>query len=119
MINHRPSLARRFAPILVCSIAASIYLSACSSSDSPGDGSGATAGTFSSGHGGSISASGSASVAGKTCLLVTHRPDLLRADRVAFLSSGRIVDQGSHDDLVARNDAYRSLLSRAEREGTT
>ncbi|MCA9679574.1 MAG: ABC transporter ATP-binding protein, partial [Myxococcales bacterium] len=54
--------------------------------------------------------------AGKTCVMVTHRPDLLDADRVAFLDGGRIVDQGRHADLVARNDAYRSLLSRAERE---
>ncbi len=53
--------------------------------------------------------------AGRTCLLVTHRPDLLAVDRVAFLEGGRIVDQGTHGELAARNDAYRSLLSRAER----
>jgi ATP-binding cassette subfamily B protein len=55
-----------------------------------------------------------AATAGKTCLLVTHRPDLLRVDRVAFLAGGRIVDQGAHADLVARNEAYRSLLSSKE-----
>jgi len=53
---------------------------------------------------------------GKTCLMVTHRPDLLDADRVAFLLDGTIVAQGRHDELVAGHDAYRSLLSRQDRE---
>jgi len=56
-----------------------------------------------------------AATAGKTCLLVTHRPDLLAVDRVAFLAGGRIVAQGRHDDLVASHEAYRSLLSSADR----
>jgi ABC-type multidrug transport system fused ATPase/permease subunit len=56
-----------------------------------------------------------AATAGKTCLLVTHRPDLLAADRVAFLDRGRIVAVGRHDDLVASHDAYRALLSSADR----
>jgi ABC-type multidrug transport system fused ATPase/permease subunit len=59
-----------------------------------------------------------AATAGKTCVLVTHRPDLLATDRVVFLAGGRIVDSGTHEDLAARNDAYRALLSRADREGT-
>lgn len=56
--------------------------------------------------------------AGKTCLMVTHRPDLLDADRVAFLLDGTIAAQGKHDELVAAHDAYRSLLSRQERGPT-
>ena len=59
-----------------------------------------------------------AATAGKTCLLVTHRPDLLVADRVAFIDDGRIVDIGSHADLERRNPAYRSLLAdRAQGDG--
>jgi ATP-binding cassette subfamily B protein len=59
-----------------------------------------------------------AATAGKTCLLVTHRPDLLAADRVAFVDDGRIVDIGSHADLEQRNPAYRSLLAdRAQGDG--
>ena len=56
-----------------------------------------------------------AATAGKTCLLVTHRPDLLAADRVAFLREGRIVAVGRHDDLAREQEAYRSLLSSADR----
>jgi ATP-binding cassette subfamily C protein CydD len=56
-----------------------------------------------------------AATAGKTCVMVTHRPDLLAADRVAFLSGGRIVALGRHDDLAASHEAYRSLLSSADR----
>lgn len=54
--------------------------------------------------------------AGKTCLMVTHRPDLLAADRVALLHEGRILEVGTHDELAAGNDSYRSLLAR-EAEG--
>ena len=67
----------------------------------------------------SLLASVRRAAAGRTCLLVTHRPDLLACDRVAFLDAGRIVDQGTHAELVDRNPAYRALLSRAEREQGT
>jgi ATP-binding cassette subfamily B protein len=49
--------------------------------------------------------------AGTTCLMVTHRPDLLDADRVAFIHEGCIVDTGSHQELEARCVAYRDLLA--------
>lgn len=49
---------------------------------------------------------------GTTCVMVTHRPDLLKADRVAFVHKGCIVDIGSHDELQERRSAYRDLLAR-------
>jgi ABC-type multidrug transport system fused ATPase/permease subunit len=49
--------------------------------------------------------------AGITCLMATHRPDLLDADRVAFVNGGCIVDTGSHQELEARLAAYRDLLA--------
>lgn len=67
----------------------------------------------------SLAAAVRRAAAGRTCVLVTHRPDLLACDRVAFLDAGRIVDQGTHAELADRNPAYRSLLSRAEREQGT
>ncbi len=66
----------------------------------------------------SLLASVRKATAGKTCLMVTHRPDLLDADRVAFLLDGTIAAQGRHDDLVAAHDAYRSLLSKRDQGST-
>ncbi len=49
-----------------------------------------------------------------TVLVVAHRISTIElADRVAFLSGGRIVAVGSHDELLALDD-YRSLVSAYE-----
>ncbi len=49
---------------------------------------------------------------GRTTLLVAHRRSTLRlADRVAVVESGRVVDHGTHAELMARCAAYRLLLS--------
>jgi len=51
-------------------------------------------------------------MAGRTTILVAHRRSTLHlADRVVVLAEGRIVEQGTHDELVARSPLYRSLLS--------
>ena len=57
-----------------------------------------------------------AATANKTCLMVTHRPDLLNADRVAFVHQGCIVDIGTHAELEKRNEDYRRLLAE-QKEG--
>lgn len=47
---------------------------------------------------------------GSTALVVSHRrPALLRADQVVVLESGRIVDRGTAQELLARSDAFREL----------
>jgi ATP-binding cassette subfamily B protein len=49
---------------------------------------------------------------GRTMLLVAHRRSTLHlADRIIVMERGRIVDSGTHDDLVARSATYRTLLS--------
>lgn len=50
--------------------------------------------------------------AGRTCIIVAHRLSTVRhADRILVFSEGRIVADGSHDELVRRGDpAYRRLL---------
>jgi ATP-binding cassette subfamily B protein len=49
---------------------------------------------------------------GRTTLLVAHRRSTLRlADRVAVVEGGRVIDQGSHEELVARCPTYRLLLA--------
>ncbi|MCU1366977.1 MAG: transporter protein, partial [Ilumatobacteraceae bacterium] len=48
---------------------------------------------------------------GRTTLLVAHRASTVRlADRVVVLERGRIVDEGTHDELLHRNATYRALL---------
>jgi ATP-binding cassette subfamily B protein len=49
---------------------------------------------------------------GRTTVLVAHRRStLLLADRIAVVEHGRVVDQGSHEELNARCPTYRLLLS--------
>ncbi|HKY16158.1 MAG TPA: ABC transporter transmembrane domain-containing protein, partial [Microthrixaceae bacterium] len=51
-------------------------------------------------------------MAGRTTLLVAHRRSTLRlAGRIVLVDDGRVIDQGSHDDLVARSQLYRQLLA--------
>jgi ATP-binding cassette, subfamily B, bacterial len=47
---------------------------------------------------------------GRTTLLVAHRlPTARAADRILVIGGGRIVEEGTHDDLVARDGAYAGL----------
>ncbi|MDQ2726276.1 MAG: ABC transporter ATP-binding protein/permease [Actinomycetota bacterium] len=49
---------------------------------------------------------------GRTTLLVAHRRSTLRlADRVAVVDGGRVIDQGSHEELIERCAIYRLLLA--------
>ena len=49
---------------------------------------------------------------GRTTLLVAHRRSTLRlADRIVVVDGGRVVDHGSHEELLARSSLYRNLLA--------
>ena len=49
---------------------------------------------------------------GRTTLLVAHRRSTLRlADRIVVVEGGRVIDQGTHEDLFARCATYRLLLA--------
>ncbi len=51
-------------------------------------------------------------MAGRTTLLIAHRRSTLQlADRIAVLDEGRLVDEGTHEQLTARCALYRLLLA--------
>ncbi|WP_420824749.1 ABC transporter ATP-binding protein [Streptomyces spiramenti] len=54
-------------------------------------------------------------MAGRTTLLIAHRRStLMLADRVAVLDAGRLVDSGTHEELLGRCALYRRLLAETD-----
>ncbi|PWC14531.1 ABC transporter ATP-binding protein [Brenneria corticis] len=54
---------------------------------------------------------------GRTSLLITHNLSFAaRADHIVFLEQGRIVEQGSHDQLIAAGGRYAQLWQLQRRE---
>jgi len=50
-------------------------------------------------------------MAGRTTILVAHRASTVRlADRVVVIDKGRVVDEGTHEELLVRSGTYRALL---------
>ncbi len=49
----------------------------------------------------------------RTTFLITHRLSQIRwADRILVLRQGRLVDQGTHEELLARSEDYRRIFAR-------
>jgi ATP-binding cassette subfamily B protein len=50
---------------------------------------------------------------GRTTLLISHRISTVRdADKIIYLRGGEIIEQGSHDELLAKRGAYYELYRR-------
>lgn len=51
-------------------------------------------------------------IRGKTVLVIAHRlRTIAKADKIVVLDQGRIVEQGSHDNLMKQNGLYKRLFT--------
>ncbi len=52
----------------------------------------------------------------RTTFIITHRLSQIRwADRILVLRGGELVDQGKHEELLERSDAYRRIFARYDK----
>ncbi|MBF2025181.1 MAG: peptidase domain-containing ABC transporter [Oscillatoriales cyanobacterium C42_A2020_001] len=52
-----------------------------------------------------------------TCFFITHRLNTIaRADRILFMQAGCLVEQGTHQELMARRQLYYCLYAQQSRE---
>jgi ABC-type multidrug transport system fused ATPase/permease subunit len=52
---------------------------------------------------------------GRTSIIVAHRLSTIRsADKIAAVYRGRVLEQGSHDELMTMNRYYAYLVSASQ-----
>ena len=53
----------------------------------------------------------------RTCIVISHDMDFIAgvSDRILVLNGGKCVEQGSHEELLARGGLYRQLYEGPER----
>jgi len=53
-------------------------------------------------------------MSGRTTLIIAHRPATIAlADRVVLLDGGRMVAEGTHEELLESTERYREVLAQA------
>jgi ABC-type multidrug transport system fused ATPase/permease subunit len=56
---------------------------------------------------------------GRTSFVIAHRlTTVMNADRIIVLKGGRIVEQGKHEELIARGGEYKNLYEQQFRDET-
>jgi ATP-binding cassette subfamily B protein len=59
-------------------------------------------------------------MSGRTTIIIAHRPATIAlADRVVLLADGVVVAEGTHQELLATSERYRTVLAAAETSGPT
>ena len=49
----------------------------------------------------------------QSCIVIAHRLSTIRnADKICCLRKGEILEEGTHDELIAMNGAYKKLVAR-------
>lgn len=52
---------------------------------------------------------------GRTTIVVSHRLSAIRgADKIVFIHEGKVIEEGSHDDLIALEGAYYNMVKAGE-----
>lgn len=56
----------------------------------------------------------------QTCIVIAHRLSTIRnADKIVFISNGKVLEQGPHDELIAKpNGRYKRLVDSSKRDTT-
>ena len=58
-----------------------------------------------------IQASLSTLMSGRTTFVIAHRlSTITHADRIVLLEDGKILDQGTHEQLLEQSDRYRQMV---------
>jgi ABC-type multidrug transport system fused ATPase/permease subunit len=48
----------------------------------------------------------------RTVIIIAHRLSTIKScDRIVFLQNGQIIETGTHDELLAKDQAYAGLLN--------
>lgn len=49
----------------------------------------------------------------QTVIIIAHRLSTVKnADEIVVLKAGRVVERGTHSDLIEKNGAYKTLVER-------